>query len=83
MLLRLCGKYLHLMQMLEPISNNVFSAMTMLLDFYLINVYDIFTSTLQHGHQSAVINPKFRAVIERIHETFNIVAPTEKDLNQR
>ena len=46
MLLRLCGKYLHLMHMLEPISDDVFSAMTMLLDFYLMNVYDLFTSGL-------------------------------------
>jgi hypothetical protein len=46
MLLRLCGKYLHLMQMLEPISENVFISMTELLDFYLLTVFNFFTTNL-------------------------------------
>ena len=46
MLLRLCGKYLHLLQALEPISIEVFACMTNLLDFYTLTVYDIFTQDL-------------------------------------
>ena len=46
MLLRLWGKYLHLLQMLEPISDEVFLAMTNLMDFYLFNVYQAFTKDL-------------------------------------
>ncbi len=42
MMLRLFGKYLHLMQMLEPISTDVFKAMTQLLDYYLVNVHTFF-----------------------------------------
>lgn len=46
MLLRLCGKYLHLLQALEPISTEVFACMTNLLDFYTLTVFDIFTQDL-------------------------------------
>ena len=46
MLLRLCGKYLHLLQTLEPISIEVFACMTNLLDFYTLTVFDLFTQDL-------------------------------------
>ena len=46
MLLRLCGKYLHLMQRLQPIAYDVFVAMTQLLEYYFINVHNFFTRDL-------------------------------------
>ena len=46
MVLRLLGKYIHLMQMLEPISNDVFISMTQLLDFYVLTVFNHFTRDL-------------------------------------
>ena len=46
MLLRLCGKYIHLMKDLQPIASDVFRAMTQLLDFYVIVVYNFFTKDL-------------------------------------
>ena len=46
MLLRLCGKYTHLMKDLKPIASDVFRAMTQLLDFYVIAVYAFFTKDL-------------------------------------
>ena len=46
MLLRLCGKYLHLMQRLQPIAYDVFVAMTQLLEYYFINVHTFFTRDL-------------------------------------
>ena len=46
MLLRLCGKYTHLMKDLKPIASDVFHAMTQLLDFYVIVVYNFFTKDL-------------------------------------
>ena len=42
MLLRLCGKYLHLMKALEPIASNVFTSMTQLIEFYLLVVHEFF-----------------------------------------
>ena len=46
MLLRLCGKYLHLMQRLQPIAYDVFVAMTQLLEYYFMNVHTFFTRDL-------------------------------------
>ena len=46
MLLRLCGKYLHLMQRLQPIAYDVFVAMTQLLEYYFMNVHIFFTRDL-------------------------------------
>lgn len=46
MLLRLFGKYLHLLQLLEPISLQVFNGLTQLLDFYILAVYNSFTKDL-------------------------------------
>ena len=46
MILRLIGKYFHLMQMLEPIASDVFSSMTQLLDFYVLTIYKHFTRDL-------------------------------------
>ena len=46
MILRLIGKYFHLMQMLEPIASDVFSSMTQLLDFYVLTIYKNFTRDL-------------------------------------
>lgn len=43
MLLRLCGKYLHLMQALEPIASNVFVSMSQLIDFYVLAVFEFFS----------------------------------------
>ena len=47
MLLRLCGKYLHLMSMLQPIAKDVFIAMTQLLGYYFLNVHSLFTKDLR------------------------------------
>jgi hypothetical protein len=46
MLLRLWGKYLHLMRALGPIAPNVFHSMTQLLDFYALVVHEFFTQNL-------------------------------------
>lgn len=46
MLLRLFGKYLHLLQMLEPISSQVFGCLTQLMDRYLMAVFECFTKDL-------------------------------------
>ena len=45
-LLRLCGKYLHLMQMLRPIAADVFLAMTQLIEYYFVNVHILFSNDL-------------------------------------
>lgn len=46
MILRLCGKYIHLMKALEPIASNVFISMMQLLEYYLFVVYNFFTKDL-------------------------------------
>ena len=43
MIIRLWGKYLHLMKVLSPVAVNVFSSMAQLLDYYTLSVYDYFT----------------------------------------
>ena len=46
MLLRLFGKYLHLMQILNPISQEVFQGLTTLFDYYFLTVHRTFTKDL-------------------------------------
>lgn len=46
MLLRLFGKYVHLLQMLEPISSQVFGCLTQLMDRYLMAVFKYFSQDL-------------------------------------
>ena len=71
MLLRLIGKYLHLMQMLEPISNDIFHAMNQLLEFYVLTVYRHFTKNLVEPYNS-VMKPRFTAVMNRIQKSLKV-----------
>jgi len=66
MLLRLCGKYLHLMQKLQPIATSVFIAMTQLIDFYFINVHSIFSSDLSYESHHVIWSAKYASVVSRI-----------------
>ena len=46
MVLRLCGKYLHLMRALRPIATDVFASMAQLVDYYALVVHAFFTQSL-------------------------------------
>jgi hypothetical protein len=73
MLLRLCGKYIHLMRDLKPIASDVFLAMTQLLDFYVLVVYTFFTKDLSAESRLKVADHRLLDIVEKI----------EKDLIKR
>ena len=68
MLLRLCGKYLHLMQRLQPIAYDVFVAMTQLLEYYFFNVHTFFTRDLRESHP-LVTSTKYSSLLQRIERS--------------
>ena len=74
MLLRLFGKYLHLLQILNPISQEVFKGLTALFDFYFLTVFRLFTKDL-NDLNSAVISPQLQTVIDRTKEMFGVDSP--------
>ena len=72
MLLRLFGKYLHLMQMLNPISAEVFKGLTALFDFYFLTAFRLFTKDLNNAN---VITSQLQTVIARTKEMFGVDSP--------
>jgi len=66
MVLRLCGKYLRVMQMLQPIARDVFVAMTQLMEYYFINVHHMFTQDLRSESHHAVPTFKFTSYLDRV-----------------
>lgn len=78
MLLRLFGKYLHLMQMLNPISGEVFEGLTALFDFYFLTAFRLFTKDLNNAN---VITPQLQTVIARTKEMFGVDSPDHHHQN--
>ena len=72
MLLRLFGKYLHLMQMLNPISAEVFKGLTALFDFYFLTAFRLFTKDLNNAN---VITSQLQTLIARTKEMFGVDSP--------
>ena len=69
MVLRLCGKYLRVMQMLQTISVDVFNAITQLVEYYFINVHHMFASDLKSESHHTVPSYKLTALVKRINRT--------------
>ncbi|XP_059085290.1 syndetin-like isoform X2 [Tigriopus californicus] len=66
MILRLCGKYIHLMKALEPIASNVFISMMQLLEYYLFVVFNFFTKDLSSDLMAKLTHEGLNAILERI-----------------
>lgn len=66
MILRLCGKYIHLMKALEPIASNVFISMMQLLEYYLFVVYNFFTKDLSSDLMLKLTSEGLQSILERI-----------------
>lgn len=65
--LRLFGRYVHLMQVLSPIAFDVLICLNQIFDYYLYSVYKFF-GTNPAASCDASLTPKFRTVINRIEE---------------
>ena len=68
MVLRLCGKYLRVMQMLQTISEDVFNAVTQLVEYYFINVYHMFASDLKSESHHTVPSYKLTSLVKRVNQ---------------
>jgi len=69
MVLRLCGKYLRVMQMLQTISEDVFNAVTQLVEYYFINVYHMFASDLKSESHHTVPSYKLTSLVQRVNQS--------------
>lgn len=74
--LRLFGRYVHLMRVLKPIAFDVLICLNQIFDYYLYSVYKFF-GTNPPAACDASLTPRFRAVVNRIEEML-VLQPEEE-----
>lgn len=67
MLLRLFGKYSHMIKMLPVISGEVFSGISQLFDFYVFSVHAFFASDLPEHEAPQVYSTNLKTAIKRMY----------------